>query len=246
LGEPTLSVTVCIPFRDRGRDPLRAANLKTVLKHWRYFDVLVVDDDREGDQQFNRCAAYNKATRTTSASVLVFAESDMIIDPHQIWQAIDLAVEAPGMVVPFTEYRYLSETDSDLVRQGADHTTMQPESMISPKTRSWLRTGPINVLTRDTLDMIGQWDETFDGSWWDDRAMKQAFDVAAGPTRWVTGPAYHLYHLPGWTGTHLTDADKAATTRNRLRFHQYRQARTPEQIRQLTMQEEHAYYTPSP
>jgi hypothetical protein len=64
--------------------------------------------------------------------------------------------------------------------------------------------------------------------------MHIAFDICAGPTRWIDGPSWHLYHLPGHEGTHLTPEDKAATARNKQRWQLYTQATTPDQIRRLT------------
>lgn len=230
-----MQVAVCIPYRDRGLDPLRAANLKTVLQHWEGFGapIIIATDGRTGDALFNRSKAYNKAAAMTKAEVLVYTESDMLIDYTQIRQAIDMA-HYPGLVVPFTEYRYLSEQDSQQVRDGADPDEFTPQSVINKSTRSWLRTGPINVLTRETLNMVGQWDEQFEGSQWDDRAMNHAFQVCCQPARHVEGPAFHLHHLPGWKGHHLTKADREATNRNRARFYRYRQAATPQQIHALT------------
>ncbi len=71
--------------------------------------------------------------------------------------------------------------------------------------------GAINIVSRATLNKVGGWDECFEGNWYDDVAMKIAFEKVGGITRWVDGPAFHLYHLPGHTGDHLTDADRAAT-----------------------------------
>lgn len=87
---------------------------------------------------------------------------------------------------------------------------------------------------RATLDLIGQWDEGFEGNWYDDDAMKIAFELCAGPTRWIDGPAHHLYHLPGWKGDHLTAADRAATAANKARLRLYQRAEQPAQIRELT------------
>jgi hypothetical protein len=229
-----LSATVCIPFRDRGRDPLRAKNLECALKSWDGLDVVVVDDGRTGDEQFNRCAAYNRAAQQTDADVLVYAESDMLISHSQIREAVRLAAGAPGVVVPYTKYCYLSEADSQKVRDGADPAGMTPELTIPNEHRNWPRTGPINVMSRATLAAIGCWDEKFEGCWWDDRAMRRAFDIAAGPTRFVNGPAFHLYHLPGWTGPHLTDEDREATQRNMIRYASYVRATTSDEIRALT------------
>jgi hypothetical protein len=230
---------IVIPFRDRGTDQLRKLNLHKVLAHWNrrrnWAAIIVCDDGRSGTEQFNRSAAYNRGIAAMSrADVFIFAESDMLIGQRQIDKSVAIAAESPGLVVPFNEYRYLSPDDSQLVRDGCDPGTMTPESVIPNGQRDWPRTGPINVMSRATIDAVGQWDEQFEGNWWDDRAMQCAFDTAVAPTRMVDGPAYHLYHLPGWTGSHLTSEDRAATERNRLRYLRYRAATTPEQIRELT------------
>lgn len=233
------SVAVIIPFRDRGIDPLRKANLDRVVDHSRVYTKTptVVSDGRDGDAQFNRSAAYNAGVRECpDAEVFVFTESDMLLDYTQIDQAVCLARETPGLVVPFTQYRYLTPEDSELVRADqVQPATCWPESTMDDGKSI----GAINVVSRDTLDLIGQWDECFEGNWYDDNAMHRAFEVCAGPTRWVDGPAHHLFHLPGWKGDHLTDADRAATARNKARYDLYRKAQTPERIRELTTQRSH-------
>lgn len=227
-------IALIIPFRDRGIDPLRKANLERVLEHWRPYTktALAIDDGREGDAQFNRSAAYNKGVRRRRvAEVFIFTESDMILDYGQIDKAVQMALEAPGLVVPFTQYRYLSPRDSERVRAGE----IAPEDCTPESTMDNGRSiGAVNVVSRETLNLIGQWDESFEGNWYDDNAMQRAFEVCAGPTRWVDGPAHHLYHLPGWKGSHLTDEDKAATARNKARYGLYQRAETPERIRELT------------
>ena len=225
---------VVIPFRDRGADPLRQSNAQCVMAHWAGFPgkVHLVSDGRTGDAQFNRSAAYNRGIdRSGAAEVIVFAEADMMIGAPQITRAVKLAAAAPGIVVPFTEYRYLSPADSHHVRI----RRRRVEDCIPERTITGGRSiGAINVASRGTLVTVGQWDEKFEGNWYDDDAMKIAFEICAGPTRWVTGPAFHLYHLPGWTGDHLTDADRAATEANKARLELYRHAETVDRVRELT------------
>ncbi len=231
-----VSASVIIPFRDRGTDPLRRLNAIRVLEQWgRYeqhgVEVLVASDGREGDAQFNRHAAYNNGAAVAKADLLVFAESDMLIAWPQVHQALALAQQRPGMVVPFTEYRYMSEESSRDIRD----TGVEPEFLIPESRMPFGRSiGAINVLHRETLRRAGRWDDTFEGNWYDDNAMERAFSRCCGATRWVDGPAFHLYHLPGWKGEHLTDADKAATARNKDRLRKYRLAATPQRIRELT------------
>lgn len=229
------SVAIIVPFRDRGRDPLRQANINYVLDHWRDFgadDVLVCSDRRDGDAQFNRHAAYNLGAEHATADVLIFAESDMLICYPQVREAVHQAAAAPGLVVPFTQYRYLSLHASEEVRARRRH----PGDCIPLHTMDNGRSiGAINVLSRTTLEAVGCWDEQFEGNWYDDNAMHRAFEVAAGPTRWVEGPAHHLYHLPSHGhGDHITDADRAATAANKARWRRYQRATTAAQIRELT------------
>lgn len=230
-----MNVLVAIPFRDRGRDPLRQVNLLRILEHWdqdHQRAAVVASDGRDGDQQFNRSAAYNKAVRDhPDVDVFVFTESDMLINPEQIEAGIELAAAHPGQVVPFTEYHYLTPEDSHDIRNHAvepEHCT--PETIMT-NGRSH---GAINIISRESLRLVGQYDELFEGNWYDDTAMKIAYTKTCGPTRFIPGPAHHLYHLPGWTGDHLTDQDRAATRRNHLRCRTYRMAQTPDRIRHLT------------
>lgn len=231
-----MTAAVVIGFRDRGTDPLRRANLNHVL---RYLDGLnlgtvhVASDGRNGTSQFNRHAAYNtgaQAAFTRGADTIVFYESDMLVPAEQLRHAITAATDKPGLVVPFTARHELGPADSDQVRAGADHTNLTG-ALIMPKPR---RTGAVNVISRTTYTLVGRYDPTFTGSHWDDRAMHRAFDLCAGPTRWIDGPSWHLYHLPGYQGPHLTDEDRAATAANRRRYGQYKRAHTPDQIRALT------------
>lgn len=231
------SVEVIIPYRDRGRDPLRPANLKRVLQHWQDFHasipVTITSDGATGDEQFNRSRAYNRGITEHPADVYILTESDMIIDFGQIDQAITAAHETPGLVVPFTERHEHNPETSQAIRDYRIDWRTAHADIIKPKPR---RTGAINVISHQTYEMVGRYDERMAGSWWDDRSMHRAFDVCAGPTRWIDGPSHHLYHLPGYEGDHLTDADRAATENNRNRYQRYLRARTPDTIRALTLQ----------
>lgn len=227
------SVAIIIPFRARGNDPLREQNLARVLMEWRLngYEPIVISDGRCGSSAFCRSAAYNLAVKTVSADVYVFTESDMLIRSEAIKMAVDIAVRKPGLVIPFSEFRSLSEKDSRRIREWV----AEPFKCLTPVVRGYRGSiGAINVVSRESYDLIGAYDEGFEGAWYDDDAMKIAFDICCGPTRWVDGPAYHLYHLPAGRGRHLTDEDRAATMKNRIRYEQYQSASTAEEVRLLT------------
>lgn len=220
---------VIIPFRDRGHDSLRSANLGCTLAHWETFeDPIVVSDGRLGDQQFNRSAAYNRGVSLAAKhigaapDVYIFAEGDLIVEPLQIGEGVRLALESPGLVVPFSEYHYLTPESSEKVRYGL---TDPADADVNWKMVNGRSIGAINIVSHRTMEMLGCWDEYFEGSWYDDNAMAIAFELCTGnDVRFVQGTAYHLYHLPGWKGDHLTAEDEAATARNRQRLDLYRAA----------------------
>lgn len=218
----TMPVTsVVIPYRDRGVDPLRSLNLACVMEHWEPFEMPIVSSDgRTGNAQFNRSAAYNKGIEHSSpdTEVFVFAESDMLCSGAQILEAIRVAQDHLGLVIPFDTYCYHSAPNSNHIRKGTDPELCRP-MWVMDNCRS---IGAINVVSRATLDAIGgRYDEKFDGNWYDDDAMKLAFEVCAGPTRFIEGRAHHLYHLPGHRGAHLYYADREATKRNQQRLIEY-------------------------
>ena len=225
---------IIIPFRDRGTDPRRAENLEIVQAWWytHGYNVHVVSDGLKGDAPFNRHRAYNRATDLfRDTRMFVFAEADMLIHPHQIEKAVALADETPGLVVPFTQYRYLSESMTEVLREDYRRTgnerlaewwkrepgeqsvfDLTPESTMD----GGRSIGAVNVVSRVTLDLTGGFTEATHGNWYDDNIIEEGFAyLSRYGTRWVNGPAVHLYHLPGHKGDHLSDLDRRATAHNK-------------------------------
>lgn len=230
-----IKVRVIIPFRDRGIDPRRAANLEIVQAWWytHGFDPQVVSDGLFGPAQFNRHRAYNRAVeRFPETDVFIFTEADMLIHPKQIIKAVDAAMDKPGLVVPFTQYRYLSDQRTAILRDMFhDRSTgdiagwwsmdvESPGSVFSAKPESTMDNGKsigaVNVVSATTLKITGGFTEATRGNWYDDNIIEEGFAFLTGnKTRWVDGPAVHMYHLPGHKGDHLTAKDREATERNK-------------------------------
>lgn len=229
------NIAVIIPFRDRGIDLRRAANLDVVMAWWWAHGLKpqVWDDGLTGDAQFNRHRAYNRAVSgNPDADVFVFTEADMLIPVDQIAVGVKLAARKPGLVVPFTQYRYLSDETTGHLRDAfADLSPMElanwiklpainPSSIFTIHPESTMENGSsigaVNVVSRETLELTGGFTEATSGNWYDDNIIKEGFEYLTGnKTQWVPGPAVHLYHLPGWKGDHLTEADKRATSHNK-------------------------------
>lgn len=231
----TTNITVVIPFRDRGTDPRRAANLDVVMTWWwaHGLNPIIVDDGLEGDAQFNRHRAYNRAvSRNPETDVFVFTEADMLIPVQQILDAMKMAASIRGLVVPFKEYRYLADSTTGYIRNlfadGMDDKMLaewleldakDPSSIFEMRAERVMKNGKsigaVNVVSRKTLEATGGFTEATYGNWYDDNIIEEGFKFLTHQTRYVNGPALHLYHLPGWTGDHLTDEDRMATERNK-------------------------------
>lgn len=226
--------TVVIPHRDRGTDWRRQANLDSAVRWWRDrgIEPIIVDDGRTGDAQFNRSAAYNRGIMATTTDIIVFSEADLLVPLDQIERGVEMAAERIGLVVPFSRFMAMDEHSTDLVRSRDLHPSAAGALQVRGDRQS---IGAVNIVSYESIKAIGgQYDRAFEGAWYDDDAMHRAFEVCCGPTRFVDGPGWHQYHLPGATGDHLTDADRAATEANRRRWLKYRNAKTADQIRQLT------------
>lgn len=242
------SVKVVIPFRDRGIDPRRGANLEVVLAWWwaHDFEPVVQSDGLEGDAQFNRHRAYNRAVAAfPETDVFVFTEADMIIHPSQIMSAVRLANRRLGLVVPFTEYRYMSDHTTGLIRDGFHdlspdslaqwwgHPAHHPNSVFGFEPEFTMTNGEsigaVNVASKQTLDLTGGFTEATFGNWYDDNITEEGFAFLTGNrTQWISGPAVHMYHLPGHKGDHegdhLTDEDRQATEHNKALLDMMRQS----------------------
>lgn len=240
-----MNIQVIIPFRLReGADPRRAANLEIVQAWWHAhgFDPKIVSDGLDGDAQFNRHRAYNRAVSgNPDAEVYVFTEADMLIHPDHIHLAARLAKRAPGLVVPFTEYRYLSDETTRRIRDTYHDATPQqtadwwsvdrnlPGSVFQLHPESTMEggrsIGAVNVVSAKTLEVTGGFTEATRGNWYDDNIIEEGFAFLTGrKTAFVPGPAVHMYHLPGHTGDHLSAEDVAATEHNRMLLLQTRRA----------------------
>lgn len=239
----TINVACVIPWRSSG-DPDRRANLDAVVAHltgWAQGRPVVLSSDgREAGQPFNRSAAYNAGMALALAEVYVFNEADMLVPYEQLDAAVRVAAASPGLVIPFDAYHYLSREDSTQVLAGAHPMSFDP--LWTMKS-----IGPVNVVSAESMRMVGQWDETLSGHGYDDNCMERAFRIACNsPTHHIAGPAWHLYHdmayapwergTPASNPANFSPEEVRATEWNRNRLRQYQKCAHPHAVRLLTME----------
>lgn len=149
---------------------------------------------------FSRATAINRAAaaeEAKDAEVLVIADADIIPDLRPLEEAIGRAQEIPhfGLHVPYNCVRHLSKhftetciySESDFFRRKftefAFHTTHTSTSF-----------GGVNVVSRQSFERVGGFDERFVGWGGEDDAFKHSLEVAVGKTHVIPGCITHLWH----------------------------------------------------
>ena len=112
-----INATVCIPYRATTD---RVAAYKRVRAFWKHHGFPVVTGD-SGSDIFNLAASRNAAVRKSKTRNVIVADADTIPDIEQVY----LAIDAPGITWPFTEYRHIPGgcvTRGDLMTAPVDRT----------------------------------------------------------------------------------------------------------------------------
>lgn len=183
---------IAMPWRDIGCEWRRQAH-DYAVDYWSRFGVVVEAD--AGGELFSRADSLNQAVRASTESVVVAVDADMLIPEAQIAEAVRLAEDSHGMVVPFDEARYLGAIETRKVYGGVPPWLADPQWRFRPQS-STPCLGGCNVLSMATLDAVGGWPTGFAGWGCEDLAFADACSKVA-PVRRVSGPMVHLHHPKG-------------------------------------------------
>ena len=221
-----MRIAVVIPWRS-SNDPDRDSAQRYVEDYYNSLplhQVIVTSDGTEAGP-FNRHRAYNLGYAQTDADVILWNEADTLIPLDQIEYAAHLALETPGLVIPYSERHELDATQTATVYDhDVDPFTLTGEYAVY---RDGTSIGQAGVTSHATIDAIGgQWDERFAGWGYDDNAMMHVFALLAGSPRWVQGKGVHLWHVP----VHQANPDNEQTQRNAAR-HAWLTSLTPDELR---------------
>lgn len=150
-------------------------------------------DIYEGDHlegPFNRSAAVNAAARLAGDwETAIVIDSDVLVDGHNVRQAIELSEKTGRQVFPFRDYRALNEKGAKLVLEGFNGNWMPHVRATFKDNRS-----ACFVIPRRTWDKVGGFDERFVGWGWEDLAFAFAVSAAAGNYLRLSGDLWHLWH----------------------------------------------------
>lgn len=115
------------------------------------------------DATFTRAAAINAGVRRSSHPVIVQSDPDSLVpDPVRLAEAVQLAADGDGLVIPHDRYLYLSEPATAAVLTGhLDLTEVGPGDCDESGPDG---SGNVVVFSRRTWETVGGFDERF-GLW---------------------------------------------------------------------------------
>ncbi len=238
-----------IPYR-ASDDPARRANLETVLGWLRsqgLAEIILVEQDRAptlGDlapipglrvtftyspEPFNKSWAMNVGVRLSRGSLLVFGDADVL--SRGLAKAVAGARQGVPAVRPCAVFRDLDEADSAMLR-GDLSCLSDPSFAVGAADRRAAGENPplcggIVVFQRQIYNLVGGWDERFQGWGGEDDAMDFKLQ-RAGIRPGVVGDSQglHLHHR-----RHATSPGRARLYGNNLALLQQLRATPDEALR---------------
>lgn len=156
---------------------------------------------------FNRSKAINRAAAHAAATggwdVAVVLDADVIAAPSSVVSAAALAEETGKLVVAFDVRRDLSRAGTRRILAGY-RGSWDP---YVERTHSGQHSG-IVAIPRSLWELLGGFDEGFEGWGYEDTAFALAAETVAGPRINIPGECWHLWHAkapearsgsPSWT-----------------------------------------------
>lgn len=186
-----MKAAVVIPWVDSGC-PWRRRNLGFVTRYWRQLNIemLVI-----GSKPFSRAAAINAGVKSVNANIILQSDPDSFVSRAAARQALADAALAPGLVVPHTRYRYLTEAATDAVVDDDPRDVSWEAAALYPvEFEGEHGVGNVVCFSRETWKLAGGYDERY-GTWGsDDGAFAIATGTLVAEQRRLTGDVIHLWH----------------------------------------------------
>ena len=144
----------------------------------------------KSDKPYNRSWAFNIGTKLSKSNVIVFSDSDLIMEPNQFIEGLK-AIEQYDMVSPYNSVLDLTAQESTLQLQ--DIVKINRPGRGETDNQKINICGGISIFRKDAIQRIAGWNEDFIG--WGGEDDFQAIKVENFLSN-TTLPykCYHLYH----------------------------------------------------
>lgn len=156
-------------------------------------DWEIVEGHHDDGGPFNRSAAINAAAREAGEwDAALIIDADVLCDPHNVRNAIDLAVESGGMVLAYHERVALSRAGTEQVMRGY-RGNWRARGMVDGTFLDACSSAV--AVSRQLWDAVGGFDERFVGWGWEDVAFRIACETVSGrEMAKIAGQCWHLHH----------------------------------------------------
>lgn len=152
-------------------------------------DWPIIEGLDEGEQPMNRAAARNRAAEQAGDwDVAVFLDADTVPDFERLRRAVDLAAETSKLVCPQDTFRSLTRDGTKAVLAGKCAIEDAPKRWDYPRPKS-----SCIVVSRETWELVGGYDERFEGWGHEDASLFHACQALAGVKR-LDGVCRHCWH----------------------------------------------------
>lgn len=160
-------------------------------RYWRKElpDMEIVEGHHKSDRPFNRSASINRAA-DGDWDVLVILDSDVIVDPGQITTGAELAARTGKLVLPFERRQMLNRQGTQKILSGYMGNWNR---FVGHSERD--RVSCCVIVPRSLWELVGGFDERFEGWGGEDEAFHAACREMAGVER-TAGKVWHLHHRP--------------------------------------------------
>lgn len=200
------SFTYVIGYR---HSPDRLQNLRKTLDWINGFagsEVIIVEQDKhskishlslkakhiflKSTLPYNKSWGFNVATKYSTSNIIVFADSDLIMDPNKFIESLKL-VEKYEMVNPYTSVVDLDQNETGLRFEQVLQINRPGRGELDHQKVPLC--GGICIFRKDAIMRIGGWNENFVGWGAEDDFVSLKVKHFLTSTE-VPGRCYHLYH----------------------------------------------------
>lgn len=139
---------------------------------------------------FSRSAALNEASRIAGNwKTAILLDSDVFVDVGQVTDGLELAAQSGTLVQPFRQHHSLNRIGSDSIMGGFEGSWQRYIARTQLDNIS-----ACVIVPRALWDMVGGFDERFQGWGFEDSAFCAACDAFAGNHQRISGELWHLWH----------------------------------------------------
>lgn len=189
------AVDVIIPWHEGG-NPDRARNLTHVKKLWaqHFPDWTVRVGSRPGHLPWNKAWATDVAVYKSTADVLVVADADVWLHPHELLREYTEEIgREGGWTVPHNRVWRLTE---EATQEWMGEMFEPSREQLARATYRGVRGGGMFIIRRQDFDRVGGFDHRFEGWGWEDSCFGYVADTLVGARIRGDGSLVHLFHEP--------------------------------------------------